>query len=33
LEVRSMDDVVMAAIPCEIDAMRHAQLDGRLFAS
>jgi len=33
LEVRTMDDMTMAAIPCEIDAMRHADLDGRLFAS
>jgi len=33
LEVESMDDLTMGAIPCEIDAMRHAALDGRLFAS
>jgi len=33
LEVRTMDDLTMGAIPCEIDAMRHAALDGRLFAS
>jgi urease accessory protein len=33
LEVRTMDDLTMGAILCEIDAMRHAALDGRLFAS
>jgi urease accessory protein len=33
LEVETMDDLTMSAIPCEIDAMRHASLDGRLFAS
>jgi urease accessory protein len=30
---RSLDDLTASAIPCEIDAMRHAWLDGRLFAS
>jgi urease accessory protein len=33
LEVASMDDLTASAIACEIDAMRHADLDGRLFAS
>jgi urease accessory protein UreF len=30
---RSPDDFTSSAIECEIDAMRHHQLDGRLFAS
>jgi urease accessory protein len=30
---RSLDDLTASAIDCEIDAMRHAWLDGRLFAS
>jgi urease accessory protein len=30
---RSLDDLTASAIECEIDAMRHAWLDGRLFAS
>jgi urease accessory protein UreF len=30
---RSLDDLTGSAIVCEIDAMRHAWLDGRLFAS
>jgi urease accessory protein len=29
----SLDDLTSSAIACEIDAMRHAQLDARLFAS
>ena len=33
LEVQTMDDLCTAALACEIDAMRHAALDGRLFAS
>jgi urease accessory protein len=33
MEVRGMDDLTASAIACEIDAMRHADLDGRLFAS
>ena len=32
-EARSRDDLTSSAIDCEIDAMRHAWLDGRLFAS
>jgi urease accessory protein len=30
---QSLDDLSASAIACEIDAMRHAWLDGRLFAS
>jgi urease accessory protein len=30
---RTLDDLVASAIDCEIDAMRHTALDGRLFAS
>jgi urease accessory protein len=30
---RSLDDLTASAIECEIDAMRHSALDGRLFAS
>jgi urease accessory protein len=30
---RSVDDLSASAFECEIDAMRHAWLDGRLFAS
>jgi urease accessory protein len=30
---RSLDDLTASAIDCEIDAMRHSRLDGRLFAS
>ncbi len=30
---RSCDDLCASAIDCEIDAMRHGWLDGRLFAS
>ena len=30
---QSLDDLTASAIACEIDAMRHAWLDGRLFAS
>jgi urease accessory protein len=33
MEVETMDDLTASAIACEIDAMRHADLDGRLFAS
>ncbi len=33
MEVETMDDLTASAITCEIDAMRHAELDGRLFAS
>jgi urease accessory protein UreF len=33
MEVETMDDLTMSALACEIDAMRHAALDGRLFAS
>jgi urease accessory protein len=33
VEVETMDDLSASAIACEIDAMRHAWLDGRLFAS
>jgi urease accessory protein len=29
----SVDDLVMAAFACEIDACRHQRLDGRMFAS
>jgi urease accessory protein len=30
---RSLEDFTSSAIECEIDAMRHSRLDGRLFAS
>ena len=30
---RSLDDLTSSALTCEIDAMRHTQLDARLFAS
>jgi urease accessory protein len=30
---RSLDDLTSSALMCEIDAMRHASLDARLFAS
>ena len=30
---RSIDDLSSSALLCEIDAMRHAALDARLFAS
>jgi urease accessory protein len=33
LDVRDGDDFCASAIDAEIDAMRHARLDGRLFAS
>jgi urease accessory protein len=32
-EARSVDELTASAIDCEIDAMRHSLLDGRLFAS
>jgi urease accessory protein UreF len=30
---RTIDDLTSSALACEIDAMRHATLDARLFAS
>ena len=33
IAVRSTDDLCASAFACEIDAMRHAALDARLFAS
>jgi urease accessory protein len=30
---RGVDDLVLAAFDCEIDAFRHQRLDGRMFAS
>jgi urease accessory protein len=30
---RDVDDLVLAAFDCEIDAFRHQRLDGRMFAS
>jgi urease accessory protein len=33
LDVRDCEDLCASAIDAEIDAMRHARLDGRLFAS
>jgi len=32
-EARTLDDLTASALVCEIDAMRHTQLDARLFAS